>query len=107
MARRARTVTSEPTTTKRQRRSPEQIVADLQAEIERVKARAVAQVARANPDARALIAAARFLDRSAQGCTEDAKRALEAARANLGEQMLAMGLRLPQRRGRRAEVAAA
>src|SRR5688572_16967552 len=98
MARRIKTVTSEPNPTKRVRRSPDEIVADLQAEIEHVKARAAAQEAKANPDARALIAAARFLERSVAGATGDAKRALEAARALLGEQLVVMGLRLPQRR---------
>jgi len=100
MARRVRTVTSEPTDTKRNRRTPEQIVQDLQAEIERVKQRAAAQEARANPDTRALIAAARFLTRSAESCSGDARRALEAARAIVGEQLGAMGLRVPTRRKR-------
>lgn len=107
MARRTKIVTATPAeaTQKRQRRSPDQIVADLQAEIERVKSRAAAQEAKANPDARALIAAARFLARSAEGANGDAKRALEAARALLGEQLVAMGLRLPQRRSKRREAA--
>jgi hypothetical protein len=38
MARRVRPVTSEPTETKRNRRTPEQIVADLEAELEAVNA---------------------------------------------------------------------
>src|SRR5687767_7039985 len=105
MARRVKTVTSEPTETKRQRRTPEQIVSDLQAEIERVKQRAAAQEARANPDARALIAAPRLLARSAESCSGDAKRALEDARALLGEQLVAMGLQLPARRQRRQDAA--
>ncbi len=105
MARRVRTVTSEPTEPKRNRRTPEEIVADLQAEIERVKARAAAQQAKADPQARALIGAVRFLDRSAESCTGDVKRALEAARALVGEQLGAMGLRLPQRRSERQEAA--
>ena len=105
MARRVRTVTSEPTEKQRNRRTPEEIVADLQAEIERVKQRAAAQEARANPDTRALIAAARFLTRSAEGCSGDAKRSLDAARAIVGEQLGAMGLRAPQRRSTRQEAA--
>jgi hypothetical protein len=107
MARRTKTVTATatPTETKRQRRSPAQIVADLQSEIERVKQRAAVQEARANPDARALVAAARFLDRTGDGCSGDAKRALDAARALLGQQLEAMGLRLPQRRPRRQNAA--
>jgi hypothetical protein len=73
----------------------------------RVKQRAAVQEARANPDARTLVAAARFLERTGEGCTGDAMRALEAARALLGEQLVAMGLRLPQRRARGAVETAA
>ncbi len=99
MARRVRTVTStttDPAETKRNRRTPEQIVADLQAEIERVKARAAAQQAKADPQARALLVAAKALDKAGAGCTGEVKRAIEGARAVLGEQLGAMGLRLPQ-----------
>ncbi len=67
MARRVRTVTSEPTETKRNRRTPEQIVADLQAEIEAVKARAAAQQAKADPPVRALLIAAKALDKAGAG----------------------------------------
>jgi len=97
--------TIEPTEKQRNRRTPEQIVADLQAEIEAVKARTAAKEARANPDARALVAAARFLARSAEGCSGDARRSLEAARALVGEQLLAMGIRTPQGRRKRQEAA--
>jgi hypothetical protein len=108
MARSVRTVTSttiQSSETKRNRRTPDQIVADLQAEIEAVKARAAEKEARANPDTRALIAAARFVDRSADDCGDETKRALEAARAILGQRLSAMGLRLPQRRSKRQEAA--
>ena len=77
MTRRSKTTTAEA---KHARRTADQIVADLQAEIERVKARAAAQQAKADPGARALIAAARFLDRAGDGCTGDAQKELEAAR---------------------------
>ncbi len=105
MARRVRTVPSEPTETKRNRRTPEEIVADLQAEIERVQARAAAQQAKAVPQARALLVAARALDKAGVGCTGDVKRAIEAARALLGEQLASMGVRVPQARRRRQEAA--
>ncbi len=108
MARRIKTVTAtitEPTETKRNRRTPEQIVADLQAEIERVKARAAAQQAKADPQARALLTAAKALDKAGAGCTGDVGRALEAARALLGEQIVAMGIRAPQPRRKRQEAA--
>ncbi len=76
MARRIKTVTSEPTEKQRNRRTAEQIVADLQAEIERVKQRAAAQQAKADPQARALLVAARALDKAGVGCTGDVKRAI-------------------------------
>ncbi len=110
MARRIKTVTSattEPTETKRNRRTPEEIVADLQAEIEAVKARAAAQQAKADPEARALLVAAKALDKAGAGCTGEMKRAIEAARAVLGEQLGAMGIRIPQRRARKPAVQAA
>ena len=108
MVRRVRTVTStttEPTEKQRNRRTPEEIVADLQAEIERVKARAAAQQAKTDPQARALLIAAKALDKAGVGCTGEVKRALEAARAALSEQLVAMGIRTPQARRQRQEAA--
>jgi hypothetical protein len=53
MARRIKTVTATTTeNSKRARRTPEEIVADLQTEIERVKQQAAAMEARADPNAR-------------------------------------------------------
>ena len=108
MARRVRTVTettTEQSEKQRNRRTPEQIVADLQAEIEAVKARAAAKEARANPQAKAILVAAKALDRAAESCTADAKRALEAARGILADQMAVMGIRTPQARRKRQEAA--
>jgi hypothetical protein len=85
----------------RTRRTPEQMVADLQAEIERVKARAAAKDAKANPEGRAFIAAAKALDKAIELCAGDMKHALESARAILAEQMVAMGVRAPEPRNGR------
>jgi len=111
MARRIKTVTStttEPAETKRNRRTPDQIVAELQAKIDDVKARAAAKEAKANPEGKALLVAAKALDRAIDDCTGDAKRAIEGARAVLSEQLVALGIRTPQaKKHRRAESEAA
>jgi hypothetical protein len=81
------------------------MIADLEAEIERVKARAVAKEAKAQPESKVLIAAVRALDKAARVAIEQRNdamaRALEAARAPLSEFLIAMGLRLPDRKPRR------
>ncbi len=103
MARRVRTVTkttSEPTEPKRNRRTPEEIVADLQAEIERVKARAAAKKVKANPQGKALLVAAKALDKAIEVCSGDIRHAAESARAVLAEQMVAIGIRAPKSNGR-------
>jgi hypothetical protein len=98
---------STPTQTKRRHRTPDQIVADLQAEIERVKQRAAVHEARANPEARARIHAARSLNRAADACSGGARIAIDSARAMLVEQLAAMGLQpVPHRARRTAETPA-
>ena len=47
----------------------------------------------------------RALDRIAQDCAGEAKRALEGARALLCEQLESMGVPVPQRRRKRQEAA--
>ena len=81
------------------------IVADLQAEIEAVKARAAAKEAKANRQSRAPLVAAKALDKAIDCCTGDVRRAIEGARAVLSEQLVAMGIRTPQARPRRQEAA--
>ena len=78
----------------RNRRTADQIVADLEAEIERVKARAAAREARQTDDGKALLGAARALDQAIkQAEGDEAVRALEAARATVGERLIAIGVR--------------
>ena len=99
------------TTKKRNRRTPEQIVADLEAKIADVKARATAKEAKRSPEAKVFIAAVKAVDKAIEGATEpETVRALEAARAPLGTRMIEMGLRMPDRkvlRRRRPEGEAA
>jgi hypothetical protein len=91
------------------KRTPEQMISDLEAEIERVKARAVTKAAaaevRGSPDGVAFLAAVKAVDRAIRVAGEQRNdamvRALEAARAPLGEHLIAMGLRLPDRKARR------
>ena len=65
------------------RRTPEQMVADLEAKIAAVKARAATKKAKAEPAGKALLVAAKAVDKAieaAQG-NEELVRALEAGRA--------------------------
>lgn len=69
---------------KRTRRTPEQQIADLQVEIERIKQRAAERVARKDPALRHVRAAVRAVDKAQADC-EDAvtSKALGDARATL------------------------
>ena len=99
-------------TAKRVRRTHEEMIADLQAEIERVKARAAAKEAKADPASKALISAAKAIDKALAVAREhkaaEAARALEAARAPLSEALVEMGVRMPvpgNKRGRKPAAA--
>jgi len=107
---------AEPKT--RNRRSADQIVADLEQEIARVRARAEAKQAAAevkgSPDGLAFLAAVKATDRAIRVASEHANdamvRVLEAARAPLAEHLVQMGIRLPDhkaKRGRRRKGEAA
>jgi hypothetical protein len=82
------------------------MIADLEAQIERVARRAAAREVRATDEGRAFLTAVKAVDKAieaAQAAGDQAMtHALESARATLGEHMIAMGIRAPQsRRGRR------
>ena len=109
------TVTTTPTAqaTERPRkahRTPEQIVADYEAKIEAVRARAAARQAKATPANQALIQAVKALDKAIAIAVETGSepnlRALQAAHAPLGELLISLGLRLPKRRRPRNTEAA-
>ena len=97
------------------RRTVEEQIADLQAEIERVKARAEAKQAAAevkgSPDGVAFLAAVKAADRAIRVAGEhknDAMiRALEAGRAPLAQHLVEMGVRLPDRKARKQRKARA
>jgi hypothetical protein len=93
---------------KRIRRDDEQLIQDLQAKIEAIKARAARAKARGNPAVRFTIAAVKRMDQ-ATGATEDAvhRTALEEARGGLAAWLSMSGVAMPAvRRGRKASPAA-
>ena len=98
-------MTPKTETKTRNRRSPDQMVADLEAEIARVKARAAAREAKSTEEGKALLLAVKFVDKAltvaAEANNADLLRGLEAARAPLSEQVVAMGIRLPDSKAKR------
>jgi hypothetical protein len=95
----------------RKQRTPDQIVADLESEIARVKARAAAREAKAAPEGKPFMLAVKAADKAIEAAREAGNRemfqALETARAALGEQLIRMGVRAPQARKRRGRGEAA
>jgi N-methylhydantoinase B/oxoprolinase/acetone carboxylase alpha subunit len=91
------------------RRTPEQVVADLEAQIAAVKQRAEAKQAAAevkgSPDGVAFLAAVKAADRAIRVAGEHKNdtmvKVLEAARAPLAEHLVEMGVRLPDAKARR------
>jgi hypothetical protein len=106
----SRTKKTEPATEskKRAHRTADERVAELQAEIERIRARDAAKQVRASDDGKALIVAVKALDKAAATATEtgnqDMGAALERARAPLSELLVEMGLRMPANRGRKLQA---
>jgi hypothetical protein len=96
------------------RRTAEQIVADLEAKIAAVKHRAATREAakevKGSPDGMAFLAAVKAADRAIRVAGEQKNeamvRVLEGARAPMAELLVGMGLRLPDRKaGRKRKVA--
>lgn len=98
--------------TRRVRRTPEQIIADLQRQIHEVKARAATRELKKSPAIGASIAAIKALDKALDLAAEEEngplRHALADARKPLGEQLTGMGVKLPKPRlpkGRRPKKA--
>ena len=107
MARKTKTTGGERPVKKRNRRSEEQLIADMQAEIERLKKRAQARKAKKSPSLKATTDALRSIDtalRSAEGGA--LKKALSEAREPLAAYLQMEGIPMPQRRGRKPKDAA-
>ena len=87
------------------RRTPEQIVADLQAKIAAVEARAAAKEARSKPESAAFIAAARTLQKALAAARAEKNApmegAVEAALATMSVHAVEAGFRMPQPRERK------
>lgn len=104
--------TAEP---KKTHRSVDVRVAELEAKIAAIKARAAAKGAKAQPEGKALLLAVKAIDKAlgvaAEARNDGLVRALEASRAPLSEQVVAIGIRLPdpktKRPGRRKKGEAA
>ncbi len=102
-----------PTKKERNRRTPDEMVADLEQEIARVRARAQAKKAKATPEGQALIVAVRSIEKAGrvanEAGNEDLVKALDAARAALAPAIVSLGIRIPEKakRGRRKKVEAA
>ncbi len=95
------------------RRTHEQMIQDLEAEIARVKARAAAKEAKGRPEAQPLILAVRALDKAARVAVETGNKemvgAVDSARAALAPAIVGLGLRIPEKakRGRKRKGEAA
>jgi N-methylhydantoinase B/oxoprolinase/acetone carboxylase alpha subunit len=111
-------MTPKTETKKRNRRTADQIVADLEAQIaavkERAEAKAAAKEVKGSADGLAFLAAVKAADRAIRVAADEQNgemvRALEAARAPLAEHMIQMGVRLPDpkaRRGRKRKAVGA
>lgn len=99
-------------TTTHTRRTPEQMIADYEAKIAAVKARAAAKEANASPDGSGFIAAARSLQKAQRTAkvekNAEMENAIEAALTTLSKHAVEAGLRMPVPRkkeaGRRKET---
>jgi hypothetical protein len=98
---------------KRIRRTDDQLIADLQAEIERLKHRAQARKAKKSPELKATLDAVRSIDTALKGAADGTlKRALAEAREPLVAYLQMEGIAMPKKRGpktkaERAELASA
>ena len=90
----------EPTRKRRKRRSPDEIIADLQDEIRRVRARQKARELKESPAHKAALAALKAIDKALDAAAEESETALRHAladgRKSLGEYLEKQGVRLPK-----------
>jgi len=88
------------TTKRRKRRSPEEIISDLQAEIRRVRSRQKVRELKESPAHRAALAAIKALDKALDKAADEGSSALRHAladgRKSLGAYLEEQGLQLPK-----------
>ena len=93
---------------RRARRSPEEMIADLEAKIREVKQRAQAKELKQSPSMKAAMSTVRSLDKSLEAAAEDGNNALRHALADarkpLAEFLEGQGLKLPKARVPRGRV---
>ena len=87
---------------RRQRRTPEQIIADLQQQIQEVKARAAAKELKQSPAIKKGLAAVRAVDKALELAEAEGngklRHALADARRAMADYLVGEGLRLPKAR---------
>jgi len=87
---------------RRERRSPEQMIADLQAKIAQIEQRAAAKRVKESPSARASLQALRLLDKAMDLAADEGetplRHALNDARKPLAAYLEEQGLQLPKAR---------
>lgn len=90
------------TTKRRKRRTPDEMIADLQAEIARVKERAKARELKQSPTARLVIKLVRDMDKALEVAkgegNNEVRRVLGDARAPVAAFLTSQGMKLPRPR---------
>jgi len=88
----------------RTHRTEAERIAELEAKIAGIKQRGIAKQAKALPEGKALVLAARTLDKAIIAVAEAGRaemvRALESSRAGVSEQLVVLGVRLPDRKAK-------
>jgi len=93
---------------KRYRRTPEEQIADLQKEIERLKHKAKAKKAKQSAEIKNVVAAVRSLDKALETASDAAiKKAITEARTTLVACLELEGVPMPKKRGPRRKRKAA
>lgn len=87
---------------KRRRRSPEEIIDDLQEEIKRLRAKATAKALKESPSIKLTVTAVKNVDKALDAAAEEGnshlRHALADARRSLGEYLEKQGMKLPKAR---------
>ena len=90
------------TTKRRRRRGPEEMIADLQRQIEELKARAVARSLKTSAAVKHTMVAVRNIDKGLEEAAQEdngaLRHALADARRPLAEYLTSQGVRLPKAR---------
>ena len=87
---------------KRHRRTPEEIIDDLQEEIKRLRTKAAARALKESPAIKASLAAVRAIDKGLDEAAKESnghlRHALADARRSIGSYLESQGIKLPKAR---------